>query len=304
MKIVLAGGTGNIGRLLVDSFLSQGFEVAILTRSFRNNAELEYIRWDGTHIGDWTRVLKGADVLINMCGETITRRFTSKNKKVLEDSRLTPTAVLGEALEQLKDGPRLWINFSGISIYGGAKEIQDENGMAYGNDFLAQLTKQWEACFLNANTPRTKKVILRISAVLSFQFGMVKELYPLARLGLAGTVGNGKQLVSWIHQDDLVGLINWIISLESPRSIYHACSPHPVTNKEYMAALRQAVGVPLGIPLPKIFARIGAFIRGIDPSLLLQTVPVTTQYTVDDGFVFQFPYIAPSFNQLHKSRNF
>lgn len=304
MKIVIAGGTGNIGRLIVDSFLSQGFEVAILTRSLRSDGELDYIRWDGKHVGDWTRALKGADVLINMCGEPITRRFTAKNKKILADSRLTPTAILGEALEQLEDGPRLWINFSGISIYGGTKGIQDENGMTYGNDFLAQLTKQWEACFLNSNTPRTKKVILRISAVLSFKFGMLKELYPLARLGLAGTVGNGKQLISWIHQDDLVGLINWVISLENPRNIYHACSPHPVTNRECMAALRKVAGVSIGIPLPKIFARIGAFIKGVDASLLLQTVPVTTQYTVDDGFIFRFPYIALSFNQLHKSINF
>ncbi len=303
MKIVLAGGTGNIGQLLIPSFLNQGFKVTVLTRSLRYSKDVEYIRWDGKHIGDWVHALRGADVLINLCGEIITKRFTEKNKKILLNSRLVPTSVLGRAIEQIVEGPRLWINFSGISIYSGVKKIQDESGTEYGTDFLADLTKQWEESFLSSSTPSTKKIILRISAVLSQHFGIVKELYPLAKIGLAGTVGNGKQYISWIHQDDLVRLINWAIRLEDPRNIYHACSPNPVTNNEYMATLRQVAGARIGIPLPKVLAGIGALIKGVDASLLLQTVAARSQYCLDDGFVFQFPYIALALNQLIKSNN-
>lgn len=304
MKIVLAGGTGNIGELLIASFLSQGFKVTVLTRSVKYSDQVDYVQWDGEHIGDWVGALERTDVLINLCGETITKRFTEKNRKILENSRLLPTSVIGVAIERMVNPPRLWINFSGISIYSGVKKIQDESSVLYGNDFLANLTKQWERSFLSSEARSTKKVILRISAVLSPNFGMVKELYPLAKIGLAGTIGNGRQYISWIHQDDLARLINWIITLENPRELYHACSPNPVKNREYMAAFRQAVGVLVGIPLPKLLAKIGAFAKGVDSSLLLQTVPATTHYTLDDGFVFQFPYIAPAFNQLIKSNNF
>ena len=304
MKIVLAGGTGNIGELLIASFLSQGFKVTVLTRSVRYSDEVQYVQWDGEYIGDWIGVLESADVLINLCGEAITRRFTEKNCRILENSRLLPTSVLGSAIERIVNAPRLWINFSGISIYNGVKTIQDERSVLYGDDFLANLTKQWESSFFSSKTPRTKKVALRISAVLSQHFGMVKELYPLARKGLAGTIGSGKQYISWIHQDDLTRLINWLITLENPRSIYHACSPNPIENHEFMVALQRAVGVSTGIPLPELFARVGAFIKGVDSGLLLQTVPATTHYTLDDGFVFEFPYIASAFNQLIKSNNF
>src|SRR5690606_24483037 len=273
MKIVLAGGTGNIGKLLLKSFVDNGDEVIVLSRSSRNSDEAEYIGWDGRHISNWVYALEGADVLINLCGEGIAKRFTSENKKILIESRIQPTKVLGEAISQINNPPRLWINFSGISIYNGLDTIQDESSTTYGDDFLASLTKDWEQCFFDSQTPSTLKIALRISAVLATGFGMFQELYPLAKMGLAGTVASGRQYVSWIHQDDLVRLIKWLVQKENPRNIYHACSPHPVTNRDFMSALRNAVGCRIGIPLPRQVAKLGAFAKGVDSSLLLQTTP-------------------------------
>lgn len=302
-KIVLAGGTGNLGSLLISLFREQDHEIIVLSRKrmVKHHPQVDFVYWDAENLDSWQKELEGADVLINLCGLSINRRFTKKNKELLRSSRIVPTRLLGEAISKLNDPVKLWINFSGVSIFDGAIGLKDETSTDYSNDFLGTLAQDWERTFLAANTPHTEKLILRMSPILSKRSGMFAELYPLAKIGLGGKVGDGKQLISWIHEADFVGLIDWIIKSEQRADIYHACSPNPVSNAEFMQKLRQSCGVSFGLPLPVFMAKMGAFVKGVDSSLLLETVPVTTLLTLKNGFQFNFPYIQPAFDQLIKS---
>lgn len=301
-KIVLAGGTGNIGNLLRKVFVELDYEVIILSRKFQHakRQNISYVQWDGETKGDWIQALDAADALINLSGKSIQCRFTESNKKELLDSRLQPTKILAEAIEEINTPPRLWINFSGVSIFEGIDGKHDETSKNYGNTFLANLTKQWESAFFSAKTLNTTKVCLRLSPVLSRDFGMFKELYPLAKLGLGGQVGNGKQQVCWIHEQDLVKMVLWIINHESPSTLYHACTPEPASNKEFMKNLRKAVGMPLGIPLPTVFAQLGAFFKGVESDMLLLTNEVYANQPTQEGFKYIYPTTFIAFEQLTK----
>jgi uncharacterized protein (TIGR01777 family) len=301
-KIVIAGGTGNIGKLLSKTFAESGYEVIILSRQRMNsmNPKIKYILWDGEAIGSWVDELEDVDTLINLSGKSIQCRFTEENKKELFHSRLKPTQILGEAIEKLNSPPRLWINFSGISVFEGVVGYHDEESKDYGNTFLAKLTEQWEQTFVQSNTPKTHKVILRLSPVLSKKFGMYKELYPLAKFGLGGQVADGEQYVSWIHELDLIRMVVWIIDRESPSTLYHACVPEPISNKEFMKNLRRSVGMPIGMPLPTLFAKMGAYFKGVESDMLLLTNSVYATQPSKEGFNYNYSTTSVAFEHLTK----
>lgn len=302
-KIVLAGGTGYLGQLLKAALVKRGDKVVILTRGEKQSHHplIQYVQWDARQLGEWVSHLEHADVLINLCGESVARRFTAANKTLLRASRVVPTQILGEAISTLQNPPKHWINLSGISIFEDVEGCHDENSQSVGGGFLAELTKEWEGVFLAIDTLGTKKTILRVSPVLARRSGMFAELYPLVKLGLGGTVGSGQQYISWIHEQDFVRLTLWLIGLSIPRSIYHACSPFPVTNAMFMEKLRRAVGISYGLPLPTPLAKVGSFFKGVDSSMLLGSVAATTRVTVEDGFNFDFPYISDAFSALIQS---
>lgn len=300
-KVVLAGGTGHLGTVLKNKFLESGWEVLILSRKPPEKEDgVSYLFWDGEHLGTWGHVLESADTVINLSGESIRCRFTRKNRAILEESRLLPTNAIGKAIAACNKPPRLWINFSGISLFSGLNELQDETSIAVGEGYLAQLTTRWEAAFSAFDLPETLKVILRVSPVLSKQRGMLAELLPLARWGLGGKISNGRQCMSWIHERDLVRLVLWIIEQRQPRRIYHGCSPRPVTNEIFMKTLRASSEASFGLPIPRTFARIGSFFKAVDSSILLQPVPGTTKFTLEDGFDFEFGEIECALNDLVK----
>lgn len=290
-KVVLAGGTGNLGALLSAAFVDRGWEVIILTRQSGTQrvGKVSYIYWDGENVGDWCHALEGVETIINLSGKSIQCRFTEANKKVLYDSRILPTRVLGLAIARLHVKPKLWINFSGVSIFNALEDLQDEQSDKVGTGFLATLSRDWEEAFFDNEIPTVDKVALRISPVLLKESGFYAELLPLVKMGLGGKVADGKQWMNWIHGKDLVSLIFWIIAQPSPSKIYHACSPNPSSNTCFMQTFRKEVGVSMGLPLPRFMAQLGAFVKGVDASLLLDSVPVTTTSTIQEGFVFQFP---------------
>lgn len=299
-KIVLAGGTGNLGKLLTNAFVNQGWNVVILTRGHlpANTLQINWVQWDGENVGDWSQHLDGAEAVINLSGKSIQCRFTEKNKTALYASRILPTQAIGAAIQQLDNKPRIWINFSGVSLFNQLSTLQDEHSKEVGNGFLANLTMDWESAFLQHNIPDVKKVILRVSPVLLQDTGFFAELLPLVKLGLGGQVADGKQWMNWIHYLDFVNLISWILQLENPSPVYHACSPNPSTNSQFMRDFRQTVGVSVGLPLPALMAKIGAFVKGVDASLLLDSVPVTTTLTIHEGFVFYYSNTEIAIKQL------
>ncbi len=299
-KIVIAGGTGNLGKLLSLHFLKKGYEVVVFSRSLKkgNSTNLHYVLWDGEEMGDWVRQLEGAEALINLSGVSINRRFTKKNKELLRLSRINSTVILGNAMQTLANPPKVWVNASGVSLFQRLENIQDERSNLVGEGFLAELVQEWEAAFKQFVLMKTRKVVLRISPVLSAKFGMMEKLLPLTKWGLAGTVGTGKQIVSWIHEEDFVAMLDWIIHTDYEINICHATSPFPVTNEEFMRKLRNAAGSSIGLPLPSILAKVGSYLQGVDSGLLLDSVPVTTKLTTENGFSFKFPYIEQAFAQI------
>ena len=290
-KIILAGGTGNLGRLLAKEFNIQGYKVVLLTRNRNLKTDEQFIPvyWDGRQLGDWTAHLEQADAVVNLSGESIQCRYTEINKKLLIDSRVESTHNIGVAIQLAKLPPRLWINFSGVSIFENKPPFSTEESTVYADTFLAKLSKDWEQAFWDAKIAQTKKICFRVSPVLSREFGMLQELYQLAKFGLAGTVGNGKQFVSWIHQEDFARMVSWIVQHDAPSSIYHACAPNAVTNKAFMSELRSTVSMPLGLPLPRFFAYIGAWAKGVEANLLLDSTAVISTQTLKDGFIFRYP---------------
>ena len=302
-KIILAGGSGNLGELLIQTFTKKDMHCVVLSRQEKSstNPSVSYVYWDGEHLGDWVEQLEDADVLINLSGKSIQCRFNEKNKKILESSRVVPTKLLGKALKTLNHPPRLWINLSGVSIFGGRAGIHDETSQAYGDDFLASLTKTWEQSFTSSETAaQTHKVILRVSPVLMNSSGLFATLKPLVKWGLGGQVANGKQYLGWIHEQDFTDLILWIINQEKPAPIYHACSPYPVSNAQFMQTFRQNYKQPIGLPLPAFMAKVGSFIIGVDSSLLLQTICVTAKAAVNEGFTYSYPHIHEALKELSK----
>lgn len=301
-KIVLAGGTGSLGALLIKAFAEKGWETIVLTRNKakKSTSLVKYMYWDGKTLGQWAESLVGSFGVINLSGKSIQCRFTAENKKELYSSRIEPTKVLGEAISNMSVKPSIWVNFSGISLFNGLQTLQDENSNQVGKGFLADLAQDWEAACLGNKIEGVHQVILRISPVFLPDSGFFAELLPLVKMGLGGQVGNGKQWMNWIHYQDLVNLIFWILERKAPSSVYHACTPHPTTNADFMKQFRDVVGISIGLPLPTLMAKFGAFAKGVDSSLLLDSVPVTTTRTVEEGFVFLYPDAKTSIKQLVK----
>lgn len=304
-KVVLAGGSGNLGQLLTDRLIAAGFSVTVLTRSQREShrAELTYVQWSGQAIGDWKDCLEGAEVLINLSGEEINQRLTEENKRNLQASRVLPTQALAQAVLSLALPPRLWINFSGVALFGGLDGVHDETSERYAPGFFSQLVQDWEAAFWEEDLLETRRVVLRLSPVLQREGGMFRELYLLSKYGLGGTVGDGQQLVSWIHYEDLLRIVLWIIYLEEPKDVYHASSPLILTNAAFMGTLREVVSMPFGLPLPTPLAKIGAWFKGVDDSLLLDSTGVISKYLAEEGFQFKFPMAKRAFIDLVKKTN-
>jgi uncharacterized protein (TIGR01777 family) len=196
-KIVMAGGTGFLGSCLTSHFVNAQDRVIVLTRSAsRTNGSVEYIQWDGRTLGEWKECLENAEVLINLNGKSVDCRYTEKNKKLIYSTRLEATAVLGQAIQQCKQPPKLWINSASATIYRNAvdKEMDEYTG-EIGSCFSVDVCQQWEGVFNRFDLLETRKVIVRTGIVLGKKEGPLKPLKMLAKLG-AGQWQSVLQLVA------------------------------------------------------------------------------------------------------------
>lgn len=298
-KIVIAGGSGALGSLLVDAYGKAGWEVVVLTRSASSGlGHARYLTWDGETLGDWAETVDGATVVVNLAGKSINTRFTEASKREIWESRVKSTAVVAEAIRRSKRPPRLWINAGGISIYGPSEALRTEADVPDGTGFLAQVARAWEAAFAAAVTPATRKVQFRISSVLLSEGGMLTPLARLVRLGLGGTIGSGRQYLSWIHERDFVKLVDWTAGNQAVQGIVHASSPYPVQNVDFMRALRKRLGMPFGLPSPEWSTRLGARLIGTEPELVLSGRRVVSERLEKAGFQFNFPELRDALQNL------
>ncbi|MEU5258857.1 TIGR01777 family oxidoreductase [Amycolatopsis sp. NPDC021455] len=301
MKVVIPGGTGHLGRVLSRALAGQGHEVVVLTRGeARPEPGVRHVRWDGRGAGPWTAEVDGSDVVLNLAGRSVNCRYTRANLREMMSSRVDSARVVGGAIARAARPPRVWLQMSTATIYAHRHDApNDETTGVLGGDepdvpaywaYSVDIAKAWEREQRLADTPHTRKVALRTSMVMSPEPGGAFEaLLRLARLGLGGPVAGGRQYVSWIHEDDLVRAIGFLVEREELSGPVNLAAPEPLPYRDFQRALRAAAGVPFGLPATKWMAEIGAFVLRSDTELLLKSRRVVPGRLLEAGFVFDHP---------------
>jgi uncharacterized protein len=305
-RIVIAGGSGFLGNALAKYFCARGSEVVILTRNPRSQpGTAREACWDGATTGHWIKELEGALALVNLAGISVNCRYHARNRKLMLNSRLESTRVLGEAVAQCANPPPVWLNSSTATIYKHTfgppwDEAGEIGGCAEAKDiFSVHVAMEWERALNEAATPRTRKVALRSAMVLGHgKNSVLPNLLRLGRLGLGGSLAGGHQFVSWIHEDDFCRAVDWIIAHENLGGVVNLAAPHPVTNAEFMAAIRQACHAPFGLPAPRWLLEIGAFLLRTETELLIKSRRVVPGKLLADGFAFRHPHLLPAIEHL------
>ena len=292
-RIIIAGGTGFIGRAIARDLASRGADVVILTRHPESSPVVgRHIAWDGQTLGDWTREVDGADAVINLAGKNVNCRYTPTALAEIDESRVNAVSVMNTAIAQAKHPPRVLIQAATTAIYGdtGDRWLDESTQPGYGVPPLSAL--KWEHAFAAHPTPNTRRVTLRISFVLGRDGGALSMLSKLTKCFLGGAVGSGRQYISWVHIDDLVRLVIRAIEDESMSGIYNVATPNPQTNADFMRSLRRAHGRPWCPPTPAPLVRLGCFILRTEPVLALTGRRVLPKRFMEMGFDFRFPNLS------------
>lgn len=293
-KVVIAGGSGFLGTLLADYLNKKGFEVVILSRKIFLSDSAKVILWDGETLGGWEAELEGASVLINLAGRTVDCRYTEKNKKQMLDSRILSTRVLGKAVASCKKPPKVWLNSSTATIYEHTYgKPHGEDGRIASNveakdEYSVELASLWEKEFEAASAP-TRKIVLRTALVFDKSGSVYKVLRRISRFGLGGKMGHGMQMVSWIHSEDFLRAIEWLIVNEKAEGVYNLAAPSPLTNSEMMQEVRKEAGIPFGLPAAKWMLELGAFVLRTETELIIKSRNVVPARLLKEGFRFNFP---------------
>ncbi len=294
MKMIIAGGTGFLGKSLSRYFKSKGDEVITLSRKHNKNNTY----WDGTTIGDWSQHLEGADVLINLAGKSVDCRYTDANKKAILNSRIDSTRVLNEAMSQCKTPPKVFLNASTATIYIHSEtQLNTEANGIIGDDFSMGIGKAWEKEFFSTTIPEVRKVALRTSIVLGNDGGALPKMKMITRLGMGGKQGRGHQKISWIHIDDFCKSIDFLIQSDLD-GVVNITAPQPETNIDFMSQLRKSMKMPFGISQPVWLLELGAMMIGTETELLLKSRNVYPQRLLDSGFVFEYEQLEDCLSDL------
>ena len=298
MKIVIPGGTGQIGGILSRTLLARNHDVVVLSRGGTSDARL--VVWDGRTLGPWAREVDGADVVINLAGRSVNCRYTDANLKAMMSSRVDATRAVGTAIAKAVRPPRVWLQMSTATIYAHRVDApNDEATGRIGGDepeapsywkFSVDIAQAWERAQEEAATPRTRKVALRSTMVMSPDRGGVFDvLLGLTRAGLGGPIAGGRQFVSWIHDRDFTRAVDLLIERDDIEGPVNLAAPNPIPQRDFMAALRAAWGRRIGMPATKWMVGIGAFFLRTDPELTLKSRRVVPGRLLGAGFSFEFP---------------
>jgi len=307
-KIILAGGSGFLGQALGTYLQERGFEIIVLTRLPRQAAVPgRQIAWDARTPGPWQKELEGATAVINLTGQSVNCRYNASNRRKIMDSRVDSTRVLGEAIANCVHPPGIWLNASTATIYKHTFDTPWQENGAIGatpdakDAFSLRVATVWERTFTEAQTTRTRKIALRAAMVLgSGKNSVFPVLCRLARLGLGGKMGNGKQFVSWIHELDFCRAVEWLISHDQMAGPINLAAPNPLPNCEMMGILRQVCHMPFGLPAPAWILEMGAFVLRTETELIIKSRRVIPGRLLESGFDFQFPGIREAFENLSK----
>lgn len=284
--MILAGGTGYLGSL-IQAYFKTDYEIYILTRSKKENKDgINFVQWDAKSLGEWTTVLENADVVINLTGRNINTRFTKENKEAILTSRIESTEIIGEAIENCQNPPKMWLNASSVAVFKNSLAQFTEESEVRGTDFLSTVSQQWESAFYKYKNEKTKKAIFRISLIMGDQEGSAyKTLKNIVKVGGGGQAGNGKQMVSWLGEKDLVRALAFIIKNELTGA-FNFCNKNALSNAELMKQLRKKYNMPIGLPAPAFMIKVAANFIGTAPDLVLRSQNVYPKRLIDNGFTF------------------
>ncbi len=300
MKLLIVGGSGHVGASLIRHFSKPENEITVVTRGAAPINGAKTVTWDGESLGAWTHEIEGVDVLINLEGRSVNCRYNAANLKEMMDSRVISTRLVGEAISQAKNPPPLWLESSTATIYAHRFDAPNDEatGIIGGGepasdstwDASIDIAKAWEKTLDEANTPHTRKVAMRSAISLSPDAGSIfSVLATLAQQGLGGTLGTGKQFVSWVHEDDFCNAVDFLIAHEELTGAVNICSPNPLPQREFAADLRSAMGVKLGLTAPEWMVRIGTLFMRTESELVLKSRRVVPTKLLEAGFEFKFP---------------
>lgn len=298
MKIVIAGGTGFLGRPLTDSLLHEGHDVVVLSRSGSHGGRARAVRWapDGS-AGSWAAELDGADAVVNLAGESIAgKRWSQAQKRRILDSRVLATRSLGRAIASASRPPAVFVSGSAVGYYGPLGDELATEEHAPGTDFLAQVCREWEAEAQRAATPRTRTVIVRTGLVLERDGGALPQMLPPFRFGAGGPVGSGRQYWPWIHRADWIAMVRWAIATNAVSGPVNATAPTPETNAAFSRALGRAMHRPSFMPAPGFALRLA--LGEMADALLLsgqRAVPAKAERL---GYTFQYARLEDALRAL------
>jgi uncharacterized protein len=299
MKIVIPGGSGQVGTILARAFHGEGHEVVVLSRR-PDRRPWRVVSWDATTLGPWQRDIDGCDAVINLAGRSVNCRYTPANREAILQSRVLSTRVVGQAIATAARAPRVWLQASTATIYAHRydRPNDEHTGILGGGEsatpdswrFSIDVARAWERAFDDAATDGTRKVALRSAMTLSPDPGGVFDtLLGLARCGLGGSAGDGRQFMSWVHDMDFIAAIRWLIQREDIAGVVNVASPHPLPNADFMRILRDASGVPCGLPASRWMLEIGAIVMRTETELILKSRRVVPARLLEHGFQFRYP---------------
>ena len=302
MKIVIPGGSGQVGTVLARAFHQRGHGVVVLSR-LPAVQPWRVVPWDGSTAGPWQDEFDGCDVVINLAGRSVNCRYTPSNRDQILQSRVRSTRAVGEAIAQVNRPARVWLQASTATIYAHRYDQPNDerSGILGGCEpnapaswrFSINVARGWERAFEEAVTRRTRKIALRSAMTMSPDPGGIFDtLHFLARCGLGGSAGDGRQFISWIHYEDFVAALGWLIERDDIEGPVNLASPCPLPNAEFMEVLRKACGVRLGLPASAWMLEIGAFFMRTETELILKSRRVGTGPAARAGLQVRVPRLA------------
>jgi len=307
MKLILAGGTGQLGGVLARGLSERGHDVVVLSRGRSDGTSV--VRWDGRGLGAWAGVVDGADAVINLAGRSVNCRYSRANLSSMMDSRIDSTRALGMAIQAATRPPRVWLQMSTATIYAHRFDApNDEASGRIGGDepgvpahwrASIDIARAWERALAEAPTPTTRKVALRSAMVMSPDRGGAFDILSrLARYGLGGPIAGGRQFMSWIHDRDFVRVVAFLLERDDLAGPVNVAAPSPLPQREFMATLRRTIGTPIGLPATAWMAELGAFVLRTETELIFKSRRVVPGRLLDAGFHFEHPNWATAAREL------
>lgn len=300
MKIVLAGATGFIGPTLIHEYNKKGNSVVVLSRSMATmkTQSVSYVHWDAISPGSWEKEIDGADAVVNLAGESVgAKRWSEEQKKKILESRVNATRAIVQAISKASRKPEVLVNASAIGYYGPRNSEPLDESSSLGSGFLAEVSAAWEMEAFQAEKLNVRTVVVRIGIVLERGGGALSKMLPPFQYFLGGPLGSGRQWISWIHRNDLIKLIAFLIENKKARGIVNGTAPTPVTMKEFAQTLGKVLGRPAFFPTPGFFLKLMVGKEKAE-ELVLHGQRVLPKQAQELGYSFTYRELEPALRAI------